>query len=589
MSGNEFDFNIDSILEEFSLYSQGIGGKEKPAPASTFEETPLPPRHEAYSRESIPAEENSYIPPAEKLNAAPPRHAAPSPRTVRREDSEEDPFYRLKEDIKKRPIPEALKKRQSPSSHSAERRPAAEPRSERRSFTEPRSERRPATEPRSERHGHEAPMKKTLRDAEPQSRHSGNKEPSPKSRREQVKPPVEVEIEKPKRLNPLTTLMGIACAFILVIVLFWSVLNIHPGTSAAATESSLQKLDLVSRMDVYVNNMASDAMGDLAYIRKVYKIDENATFAPAPDQNKYGTLQLADAEKVRDVIQSARDSGLLEGQDMVFDPNANFYHISDIQYYYDDTILVICWKEQIDGKVCSFVEVKIADASQFRRKITEDTYGSSVKQYASQLSASANAVVAMNADFYAFRTLGMVVYQRQLFRYSDGNYGGGYFKNYNVLDHCFIDSKGDMLIMHRGEEYTKEGIEQYIADNDILFGLAFGPVLVENWEVIPCASYPAGEINTEYSRAGLGQMDSLHYLYMTVNWSDEGTPRATVSEFADIFQSKGVKTAYCLDGGQTSEIVMNDIPFNRIDFGSERTVSDIIYFATAIPESEVTK
>ena len=63
MSGNEFDFNIDSILEEFSLYSQGIGGEEKPAHPSAVEEAPLPPRREAYSRESIPAEENSYTPP----------------------------------------------------------------------------------------------------------------------------------------------------------------------------------------------------------------------------------------------------------------------------------------------------------------------------------------------------------------------------------------------------------------------------------------------------------------------------------------------------------------------------------------------
>jgi len=374
---------------------------------------------------------------------------------------------------------------------------------------------------------------------------------------------------------------------LIILGIVWVSFNVHPGTSSGFSDTASQKLDLVNQLDVYLNNMASDAMGDLAYIRKVYKIDENATFAPAPDPGKYGTVDIADAEKILDVIQQARDSGLLEEQEMVFDPEANFYHISDIQYYCDDTILVICWKEQIDGKVCSFVEVKIADASQFRRKITEDTYGSSVKQYASQLSASANAVVAMNADFYAFRSLGMVVYQRELYRFNTGNAAG--FKSYNCIDHCFIDGNGDLLIMRRGEEFTKESMEQYIKDNDILFGLAFGPVLVENGEIQPCNSYPAGEINSEYSRAGLGQMDSLHYLYMTVNWSDENTPRATVKEFANIFHSKGVQTAYCLDGGQTSEIVMNDVPFNRIDFNAERTVSDIIYFATAIPESEVTK
>lgn len=567
MNGNEFDFNIDSILEEFSLYSQAIGTEEKAQAPAAAAEVPVPADLRPAYREEPAAEDNIPFSPAEKAPATPLQRPAASARPSRNESAGEDPFHRLKEDIKNRPVPEALKNRQPSSSHSVEKRAAAEYRPERRS--------------------NETHAKKPVRDAEIQEHRSRREKPSVSPLREQPKASAAPEIEKSRAVNPLTTLMGIICALVIVVALFWSVLNVHPGTSAFSAESASQKVDLISRLDVYLNNMASDAMGDLAYIRKVYKIDENATFAPAPDQNKYGTVQLADAQKVLDVIQSARDSGLLEGQDVVFDPNANFYHISDIQYYYDDTILVICWKEQIDGKVCSFVEVKIADASQFRRKITEDSYGSSVKQYASQLSASANAVVAMNADYYAFRTLGMMVYQRQLYRYSDAPSGG--YKAYNVLDHCFIDSKGDMLIMHRGEEYTREGIEQYIADNDILFGLAFGPVLVENGEVVPCASYPAGEINTEYSRAGLGQMDTLHYLFMTVNWSDENTPRATVSEFANIFHSKGVETAYCLDGGQTSEIVMNDIPFNRIDFNAERTVSDIIYFATAIPESEVTK
>ena len=49
-----------------------------------------------------------------------------------------------------------------------------------------------------------------------------------------------------------------------------------------------------------------------------------------------------------------------------------------------------------------------------------------------------------------------------------------------------------------------------------------------------------------------------------------------------------MQTAYCLDGGQTGEVVFRGEPYNYIDFGSERLVSDIIYFATAIPESEVT-
>ena len=51
--------------------------------------------------------------------------------------------------------------------------------------------------------------------------------------------------------------------------------------------------------------------------------------------------------------------------------------------------------------------------------------------------------------------------------------------------------------------------------------------------------------------------------------------------------AKGCIKAYNLDGGQTSEITILGKPVNYIDFGAERPVSDIIYFASALPESEV--
>ena len=38
-----------------------------------------------------------------------------------------------------------------------------------------------------------------------------------------------------------------------------------------------------------------------------------------------------------------------------------------------------------------------------------------------------------------------------------------------------------------------------------------------------------------------------------------------------------------LDGGQTGELVFRGEPYNYIDFGMERNVSDILWFATAIP------
>ena len=46
-----------------------------------------------------------------------------------------------------------------------------------------------------------------------------------------------------------------------------------------------------------------------------------------------------------------------------------------------------------------------------------------------------------------------------------------------------------------------------------------------------------------------------------------------------------MKTAYALDGGQTATIVTGNERMNDVDYGGERDISDIIYFATAIPEA----
>ena len=296
-------------------------------------------------------------------------------------------------------------------------------------------------------------------------------------------------------------------------------------------------------------------------------------YAPSVD-----TYSIDEADKVMDIIEQARTFGLLDGQDVIFNPSVEFYWDSDIRCYCDETILAICWKEKINDRVCSFVEVKLADGSQIRRKLVNDTFGSNEKAVASELSRSANAVIAMNADYYKYRDLGVCVYQGQLCRYETS------------CDVLFIDSNGDFRMLSASELGSREDVEQYIADNNIQFSMSFGPILVRDGELQQLTgSYAGGigEMYEQYSRSGIGQYDKLHYLIATVNHSQDGTPRATVNQFAEIIYGKGVQNAYNFDGGQTSEGLINNERYNYVDWDNEREVSDILYFATAIPEQEV--
>ena len=157
------------------------------------------------------------------------------------------------------------------------------------------------------------------------------------------------------------------------------------------------------------------------------------------------------------------------------------------------------------------------------------------------------------------------------------------------MDSCFFTADGDMLFSRAGELMKAGEAEKFIRDNNVVFAIAFGPVLVDKGELQYCASYPIGEIDSQYSRSCIAQKDTLHYFLMTINHTDDARPRANINQLASYVHSKGVIKAYTLDGGQTAEIVMMGGPVNRVDFGNERAVSDILYFATAIPSQEVSQ
>ena len=387
---------------------------------------------------------------------------------------------------------------------------------------------------------------------------------------------------KPKNLIPRMKLLSLL--LVLAVLLSLQPAVLAEGTAAAPEEAP----DSGKTMSIAeIVAMVTAAAHEVAEKARHFTIPEDALVAPKPIEECYGTCSMDHPEVVMDLIQRARDSGLL-GQDetVAFRPDANFYHGyhgRNFEYYLDDTIMVILWKENVEGKCCSFAEVKIADASQFRRKLANDSFGPGPQFLASELGEQVNAVVTMNADYYRPRHYGIVVYNRELCRF-ETDYVINNCLRYNCVDSMFVTASGDFLYKRQGEEDTLESISAFIQENDILFSLAFGPVLVLDGEAVECRWYPMGEVHEGYSRAGIGQMGERHYLYMSLNHGNQEA-RWTINQFAQHFAERPVQTAYALDGGQTQEIYFCGSCYSWMDFGVERPVSDIIYFATAIPEA----
>lgn len=327
-----------------------------------------------------------------------------------------------------------------------------------------------------------------------------------------------------------------------------------------------------SKYNMYLSNAVSDALADIRATDKLYWLSDSDQVAPAPDPEKFG--KATDPKELADILKNAEK--LLDGETFYFNTGTPILKGSTIEYYFDDTILMIVWKETRDGTVYTFSEVKIAHPSQFRRFLAGGEYSSEKLFITTDMAKSVNAVVASSGDFFRFRRAGTIVYQGEVRRVNNG-----------MVDTCYIDEQGDMHFTKVSDSLTMEQAQKYVDENDIRFSLAFGPALVENGELCVPGTYRLGEIADGFCRSGLLQMGKLHYMFAiaTSEGSYHGMP--TLRQFAKQVYSTGCINAYTLDGGQTAVITVNgNKPVNRVTKGSQRNISDIIYFATAIPDGK---
>ena len=391
------------------------------------------------------------------------------------------------------------------------------------------------------------------------------------------------------RVSPLgaavTVLVAVA-ALALTAALLWAVAGIPGGAASPAQPAAPAVMD---KFESHVDSALADTMTIFTppvreetpeetvpaetepVVRPVYTLNDSDLVAPEPDQSKFG--QTEDPTTMGEFLKQVQK---VHGwQPMYFNMDVQIFSGSKVMYYLDDTIAAITWKEVHDGSVYTFSEVKIAHPSQFRRFLADGVYGSDKQYTTTEMAESVNAVVASSGDFHRFRSFGICVYEGQV-KKVEGTYA----------ETCYIDDKGDLLFTYGGDLTTTAKSQQFVDENNIRFSLCFGPILVDDYEVVDHTWYGVGEITEGYARAALCQMGELHYIVATANTEGPNQEIPTVRMFQRNIAATGCRMAYCLDGGQTAAIVMNDILINRPVYGTQRKISDIIYFATAIPEEE---
>ncbi len=342
----------------------------------------------------------------------------------------------------------------------------------------------------------------------------------------------------------------------------------YPAVSPAP-QADVAIMDCFDRM---ISHTLADSADAAHKVKKHFWLEDDVTVCPTPAQNCYGETD--DPKTLSWLLEAA--SEILDGQDTLFQTDLEIFPNSKVMYYLDETIFAVTWKQIFDNYVYTISEVKIADPSQFRRYFVNGEYNANVYSTTTHMAQAVHAVVASSGDFYRNRSCGAVVYDGELKRAN----------RLDRIDTCFIDQNGDLLFAYRGELADKQAAEKFVDEHDVAFSLSFGPVLVDDGKRCEPASYILGEVNDKYARAALCQQDKLHYLVVTANAQGRCRNDPDIHTFAKNIAAFGCQKAYTLDGGQTGVIAMDGKLINAVLTGKQRPISDIFYFATALPSRE---
>jgi exopolysaccharide biosynthesis protein len=256
-------------------------------------------------------------------------------------------------------------------------------------------------------------------------------------------------------------------------------------------------------------------------------------------------------------------------------PDAALYNKDS---YEDETIRVrLEHQEMDDGTKMHIAYIRIADPSQLRTGVANPEKPASTRTKTVKAMAKAyNAVIALNGDNYTDNPKKTSFEYRMTTRIRSSS---NRFKDILIIDdlgdfHLFVQSQG---IKEYSETMKKEG-------RKLINAFTFGPALVKDGELLELDKDYGYNPNGREPRTAIGQMGPLSYVLVIVQAKDrDGKTGMSQGKLAEFMHELGCVQAFNLDGGNSAEMVFGKKTIKGMPGGDERTLSDIIYFATMQP------
>ena len=248
-----------------------------------------------------------------------------------------------------------------------------------------------------------------------------------------------------------------------------------------------------------------------------------------------------------------------------YEPNPADYNDTG---YYDSSVRVEMQQQRHDDANFFVAHVKIQHGSQLRTGLAQ-TLGSSANKITT-MAEKFNAVLALNGDFFTDRKVGLAIRQGETLLN----------KPSELYDMLLIDSNGNFHIVKRD---NLDMLDVYLSGAlDIRNALTFGPALVIDGVKQDIPEKYAFAPHYKNPRAAIGQLGPLEYVCVVVDGRSDDSEGVTLETLADFMAGLGCTQAFNLDGGNSATLVLGGKIYNEKSLSNERSVSDMIYFATSV-------
>ena len=243
--------------------------------------------------------------------------------------------------------------------------------------------------------------------------------------------------------------------------------------------------------------------------------------------------------------------------------------------YQDDSLTVTMERVEVGDSTFNVARIKIADPTQLRTGLANEKATRTNK--ISTMAKNQNAVVAIGGDYFSDAKNGYVVRQYNVYRKSPKD----------VYDMLLVDDKGNFHIILQSDPAELKAL---LSTEGLTFPNAFhfGPALIKDGELLPSPEYYIKNGNkyntrsTSEPRCAIGQMGELEYMFVVVDGRRKNSDGCSTDELAAWMHEQGCQQAYNLDGGNSALMWFGGENYSDKTVKGERSVSDIIYIATAV-------